>query len=118
MEFQKNIVLFFCLYFILFLSTRICYKMEEINYLNSLIERGQRSEIRRIFDQKQSHVFNAIPDTFSTNRLETDTISQLLIPEPFQNLKAVKTKGDGNCLYHAASIGLSGKCCQIFLAFV
>ena len=104
-----RILTLFCLHFCVCLNVRISIKMEEMKHLRSLIESGNRTEIRKLFDQKQLSVLKAIPDSFETNRLETDTISQLLIPEPFQNLKAVKTKGDGNCLYHAASIGLAGK---------
>ena len=47
--------------------------MEEINFLRSLIESWQVAEIKKIFDQKQACVLNAIPDMFSTNRLEEDT---------------------------------------------
>lgn len=77
-----RILTLFCLHFCVCLNVRISIKMEEMKHLRSLIESGNRTEIRKLFDQKQLSVLKAIPDSFETNRLETDTISQLLIPEP------------------------------------
>ena len=40
---------------------------------------------------------------------QEDVISQVLMPEEFQqNFSAIKTKGDGNCWYNAAAMGIGG----------
>ena len=39
--------------------------------------------------------------------IQEDVISQVLMAEEFQNnFSAVKTKGDGNCMYNAAAMGI------------
>ena len=41
--------------------------------------------------------------------IQEDVISQVFMPEEFQNnFSAVKTTGDGNCLYNAAAMGIGG----------
>ena len=84
--------------------------MEE---LKSAIINREINAARQLFATKsQSIILSSAHDynISSTNNVQEDALSQILIPddlvplEPNKRFVALKTKGDGNCLYNAASL--------------
>lgn len=63
--------------------------------------------LRETLYQKLDHDHN---ETDYQMRLLTDELSDALIPQDIaiNDIMALKTTGDGNCLFHAASLALTG----------
>ena len=73
--------------------------------LCALMREGRADQIEELYRDR----IKAIKTFRQQNYDIQDVISQVLMPEEFQNnFSAVKTKGDGNCLYNAAAMGIGG----------
>jgi hypothetical protein len=63
-------------------------------------------KIQQLFENEHV-VLQSIPTTSYCSGF--DKLSQILIPDDHANrLLAIKTTGDGNCLYNAVSLGIRG----------
>ena len=78
--------------------------MEECRELEDLIKKKDTVNISDLYIQRSSVYENLV----NPENDQPDSISQLLIPNAQQHLYAVKTKGDGNCLYNAAASAIGG----------
>ena len=67
---------------------------------------GRAAQIEELYRDKSKAIKTFRQQNYD---IQEDVISQVLMPEEFQNsFSAVKTKGDGNCLYNAAAMGIGG----------
>lgn len=78
--------------------------MEECRVLEDLIKKKDTANISDLYRQRSS-IYDNLENPQND---QPDSISQLLIPHAQQHLYAVKTKGDGNCLYNAAVRAIGG----------
>ena len=69
-----------------------------------LMRHSQTNEIKELFNEKIK-LIETRDCIHSPVHRERDNISQILMPEEFQGrFCAIKTKGDGNCLYNATLV--------------
>ena len=72
----------------------------------ALMREGRADQIEELYRDRIKAIKTFRQQNYD---IQEDTISQVLMPEEFQNnFSAVKTKGDGNCLYNAAAMGIGG----------
>ena len=74
--------------------------------LCALMREGRADQIEELYRDRIKAIKTFRQQNYD---IHEDVISQVLMPEVFQNnFSAVKTKGDGNCLYNAAAMGIGG----------
>ena len=80
--------------------------------LTGFMNAGKKDDIQSLFNMFKERIMRLdIPFVMfvSLAKYQEDPISQILLPEELQGtLCAVKTKGDGNCLYNTAAMGIGG----------
>lgn len=85
--------------------------MEE---LKLAIAKRDTETVKKLFASKLASVglFNIISEQQGLINKASDALSQILIPDDLvennQHFVAVKTTGNGNCLYNATSLSISG----------
>ena len=78
----------------------------DFSRLCALMRKGRADQIEDLYRDRIKAIKTFRQQNYD---IQEDVISQVLMPEEFQNnFSAVKTKGDGNCLYNAAAIGIGG----------
>lgn len=86
--------------------------MGDFGRLEQLIVSKNAEQIKYMFQNRQDKLMKAVTAknlTFDGTKLEVDQLSDVLLPSKYEHLSAFKAKGDGNCLYNAASLCAVGE---------
>jgi len=84
--------------------------MDTLKTLKSYMVTNDTSAIKSIFQQCRDRILQRINHLPEYSSLPIDELAQSLLPRDTpSDCVPIKTRGDGNCLYNAISIAISGK---------
>ena len=84
--------------------------MASLENLHDAIHKDKHHIVTGIYKQYLDNTKDSlIHPIFTPSNAIVDNLGLCLVPEHFNALKPLKTTGNGNCLYNAASLAICGK---------